>query len=134
MPLVWESGLSCEGVLCRSSSTLSERQNKDVANKARQIRGKAGRTSIQGLWKSRSAWPNGCETLTGLRTSFPLVVLLLQLRVGPSPPGHSAHSLVACHSYRLPCKKIMSSTTSTNWVYSMSLLYEEFKHKSLTAH
>lgn len=65
---------------------------------------------------------NGCDPLTRLRmTLFPLVVLLLQLRAGPSPPGHSAHSTVTGHSYRLPCKKTISSTRSTDWMYETIL-------------
>lgn len=56
-------------------------------------------------------------TLTRLKmTLFLLVVLLLQLWVGPSPPGHSARTTVTSHSYRLTCKRIISSTRSTDWI------------------
>lgn len=57
----------------------------------------------------------GCDKLTRLRMSlFPLVVLLLQLRIGAGPQGHSALSTVTGHSYRLPCKKTLNSTRSTD--------------------
>lgn len=57
------------------------------------------------------------DNLTRLRMSmFPLVVLLLQLRVGPGPQGHSALSTVTGHSYRFPCKTTMNSTRSTDWM------------------
>lgn len=55
---------------------------------------------------------NYSNRLTVLRVNvFPLVVLLLQLRISPGSQRHSALATVTGHSYRLPCEQTTKSTT-----------------------
>lgn len=90
-PLAWESGLSCEGLLSRSSSARSRRRDKDVTGHK-----KDGKERV--LCKH-----DGCHSLTWLQMAqLPLVVLLLQLNVDPGPLWHPTCSTVAGHSDRLP--------------------------------
>lgn len=85
-PLAWDSGLSCEGLLCKSSSSKSRRRDKGRLRDATVKEG-SGR----------------CESLTRLSDAkLPLVVLLLQLKVDPGPLWHPTCPAVAGHSDRLP--------------------------------
>lgn len=45
---------------------------------------------------------------------FPLIVLLLQLRLGPRPQGHTPLSTATGHSHGLPCKTTMNRMHETS--------------------